>query len=150
MQIKASKLCATLAAAILMAASSNTVLASDGNGKGQNNTNNGTNSQVRLRADLAGSSAMRPKPEGNSQFRNDSGRMRFQTEVEDVNVTDGTVLTVSLVHAGVSTNVGSVTVHGGQGELELDSQNGDAVPTAVAGDMVTVSNGAAVLLAGAF
>ena len=158
MTMKISKLCATLAAAFLMlaaafliTASGNVVRADDGSGKGQNNNNNnGANTQIRLRADLAGPSAMRPKPEGNAQFRNDNGRLRFQTEVEDLNVADGTVLTVLLVHAGAASNAGSITVRGGQGELELDSQNGDAVPTTVSGDMVTVSNGTAVLLAGAF
>ena len=35
----------------------------------------------------------------------------------------------------------------GGGELELEAQNGALVPAIVSGDMVTVSNGAAVILA---
>ena len=38
----------------------------------------------------------------------------------------------------------------GTGELELDSQKGQIVPPVVKGDTVTVKNGVAAILAGAF
>jgi uncharacterized phage protein gp47/JayE len=127
------------------------VRAEDGN-KNNNNNNNNQGSQVRLRTTLAGAAIQGRKPEGNADFRNDSqGRMRLNIEVENVNLPSGTVLTVAVVHAGVSTMVGTITVGGtGESELELESQNGAMVPAIVSGDMVTVSNGAAVILAGAF
>jgi tetratricopeptide (TPR) repeat protein len=73
-------------------------------------------------------------------------------EVENVNLPDGTVLTVSVTHAGAATTVGTITLNAAtsEDELELDSQHGDTVPSIVSGDMITVSNGAAVILAGVF
>jgi hypothetical protein len=127
-----------------------------GQGQGQNqgpgnNNNNNQNTQVRLRTTLAGAAIQGIKPEGNGDFRNDGqGRTRLKVEVENVNLPAGTVLSVAVVHAGVSTMVGSITLGGVDNELELDSQNGATVPAVASGDMVTVSNGAAVILAGAF
>ena len=122
-----------------------TMRAEDGN-------KNGQNAQVRLRTTLSGASIQGKKPEGNADFRNDAqGRTRLNVEVENVNLPMGTVLTVAVVHGGVSTKVGTITLGStGESELELDSQNGATVPAIVSGDMVTVSNGAAVILAGAF
>jgi hypothetical protein len=121
-----------------------------GQGQGPGNNNN-QNAQVRLRTTLAGAAIQGIKPEGNADFRNDGqGRTRLNVEVENVNLAAGTVLSVAVVHAGVSTMVGSITLGSGENELELDSQNGATVPAVASGDMVTVSNGAAVILAGAF
>ncbi len=121
-----------------------------GQGPGPGNNKN-QNAQVRLRTTLAGAAIQGIKPEGNADFRNDGqGRTRLNVEVENVNLPAGTVLGVAVVHAGVSTMVGSITLGSGENELELDSQNGATVPAVVSGDMVTVSNGAAVILAGAF
>ena len=113
--------------------------------------NNTQTSQVRLRTTLAGAAIQGKKPEGNADFRSDSGRTRLNVEVENVNLPAGTVLTVAVVHAGVSTMVGTITLgRFGGGELELEAQNGAMVPSIMSGDIVTVSNGAAVILAGSF
>ena len=153
---------ATLTAAVLMFAAPGFVRAdnggkggNNGNNNGQNNgnnngQNNGNNAKVRLRTTLTGAAMTRQKPEGNAEFRNDNGRMRFQVEVENVNLPDGTVLTVTVVDAGVTTTVGMITLRGGEAELELDSQNGDMVPTVMTGDMIAVSNAGAAVLAGVF
>jgi len=117
---------------------------------GCNNHNNAT--QVRLRTRLAGAAIAGRHPEGNADFRNDGVRMRLNVEVENVNLANGTVLTVAIVHNGTSTAAGTIMVNSSsdENELELDSQNGNMVPTVVAGDMTTVSNRAQVILAGVF
>jgi uncharacterized phage protein gp47/JayE len=144
----------TLAVAALMMGSA-TARAEDGQkGKGPGGPGNNNNQpvQVRLRTTLAGTAIGNQKPGGNADFRDDGqGRTRLAVEVENVNLPAGTVLTVAIVHAGVSTTVGTITLGAGfESELELDSQHGDVVPAVVSGDMVTVSNGAAAILAGAF
>jgi hypothetical protein len=156
--MKANPIYAVLAAAVLMAGSVNVVLADD-NGKGPggpsggNGGNGGNNAaQVRLRTKLAGGAIAGKRPEGNADFRSEQGRTRLSVEVENVNLPDGTVLTVSVQHGTVITVVGTITLNSAspENELELDSQHGDTVPAIVAGDMATVANGAAVILAGAF
>src|SRR6266568_4222684 len=136
----------TLAIAAFLVGGTASMRAEDGH------KNNSQTSQVRLRTTLAGAAIQGKKPEGNADFRSDStNRTRLNVEVENVNLPAGTVLTVAIVHAGVSTTVGTITLSSiGESELELDSQNGASVPAIVSGDMVTVSNGGAVILAGAF
>uniref|UniRef100_Q01RC1 Uncharacterized protein n=1 Tax=Solibacter usitatus (strain Ellin6076) TaxID=234267 RepID=Q01RC1_SOLUE len=113
---------------------------------------NGQAAQIRLRTTLAGAAIQGKKPGGNADFRNDSSsRMRLNVEVENVNLPAGTILTVAVVHAGVSMTVGTIKLGStGESELELNFQNGAVVPAIASGDMVTVSNGMAVILAGAF
>jgi hypothetical protein len=110
------------------------------------------NSEVRLRARLAGSAIGGVNPEGNADFRSDArGRTRLNVEVEHVNLPQGTVLSVSLTHGGTSTVIGHTTLNAlGFGELELNSQDGDSVPAVQTGDVVTVMNGGAAVLAGVF
>jgi hypothetical protein len=113
---------------------------------------NGQTAQVRRRTTLAGAAIQGKKPEGNADFRNDSNiRTRLNVEVENINLPAGTILTVAVVHSGVSMTVGTIKLGStGESELELNFQNGAVVPTIASGDMVTVSNGTAVILAGAF
>lgn len=151
--MKANPIYATVTAAILVLGSMTYVRADDG-GKGGNSGKGNQTTEIRLRSKLAGGPLGTPPvtPEGSADFRSDSkGRTRLDVEVEHVNLADGTVLTVAFVHAGVSTNIGTITLNNAvpENELELDSQKGDTVPALVAGDMITVSNGAAVMLAGA-
>ena len=155
--------CLTLAVASLVIGSVVVVWAEDGQkgGSGQGNNNgsqggpgpgNNNNTQVRLRTTLAGAAIQGIKPEGNADFRNDGqGRTRLNVEVENVNLAAGTILNVAVVHAGVSTMIGTIKLgNGSENELELDSQNGQTVPAIMSGDMVTVAKGAAIILAGAF
>ncbi|SRR5260370_24186261 len=125
-----------------------TIAAAD-NGSGKDGSNAG---DVRLRAKLAGPSIQNRTPEGSADFRNDhNGRTRLNVEVENLNLPAGTVLTVVILHGGISTTVGMITLSSTAfGELELESQNGAVVPAVQAGDMVTVSNGATTILAGVF
>jgi hypothetical protein len=140
---------ALLLSAVALAAGGTLILADDGHGNGNNN-NNG---EVRLRTNLAGGAIAGQRPEGNADFRMEASRnrTRLNVEVEHVNLPQGTVLQVSISHAGTATHIGTITLNAfGGGELELNSQDGDTVPVVVAGDMVMVSNAGAVILSGAF
>jgi hypothetical protein len=108
--------------------------------------------EVRLRAQLTGSAIGGITPSGNADFRSDSrGRTRLNVEVEHVNLPKGTVLSVTIMHAGATAAIGSITLNAfGSGELELNSQDGETVPAVVKGDVVTVMNGAAAVVAGVF
>jgi hypothetical protein len=112
----------------------------------------GKKTEVRLRTKLSGAAIQDQTPGGNADFRSDSrGRTRLNVEVEHVNLPAGTVLTVSVQHGATVTPVGSITLAAAaENELELDSQDGDVVPAVQTGDMVTVSNAGATILAGAF
>lgn len=108
------------------------------------------NTETRLRTRLAGAAIQGKTPEGNAEFRSDSrGRTSFKVEVENVNLPDGT-LDVSVQSGGVTTPVGHIKLRAGEGELELNSQDGDTVPTVQKGDMVMVSNAGTTILAGVF
>jgi hypothetical protein len=163
--MKATPICATLMAAALMF-SGMTVARADDGGKGPGANSGSSNSgpsnsgpgnggatQVRLRTNLAGAAITGKKPEGNADFRNDGTRTRLNVEVENVNLPDGTVLTVQVtLPGGVATTVGTINLLAAnlENELEIDSQNGGVVPAIVSGTMVTVLNGATVILAGVF
>ena len=109
-------------------------------------------SSTRLRARLTGQAISGVTPEGNADFRNDSGRMRLQVEVEHVNLPAGTVLTV-MVQDGASApmTVGHITLSTtGFGELELEAEHGASVPSILNGDVVSVTANGAAILAGVF
>jgi hypothetical protein len=110
------------------------------------------NNETRLRTKLAGGAIQGKTPEGNAEFRMDQkGRTSFKVEVENVNLPAGTVLDVTLTDAGTPTVVGHITLNAfGEGELELQSQDGDTVPAAVKGDIVTVLNAGSPILSGTF
>ena len=103
--------------------------------------------EVRLRTRLAGGAIDRLTPSGSAEFRARGSRAKFNVEVEDVNVAAGTKLSVFLNGNEVGTiTVSPAPIRGG--ELEFNTQDGDAVPTAAAGDVVTVRNGATAVLSG--
>ena len=113
---------------------------------------NGQINETRLRTLLAGSALQGKTPEGHADFRSDArGRIRLNVEVEYVNLPAGTVLTVSVQEEQVVTSVGTIKLSAfGGGELELNSEDGEAVPAVKKGDMVTVGNGGKRILAGVF
>jgi hypothetical protein len=107
--------------------------------------------ETRLRTQLTGNAIGGKTPEGHADFRMDTsrGRTRLNVEVEHVNLPAGTVLTVMITHGTSTTSVGTFTLDAfGEGELELNSQDGDTVPAVVTGDMVTVRNGTTAVVAG--
>jgi hypothetical protein len=158
--MKATPIYATLLAAALMFSGATVARADDGgkgpsanSGSSNGGPGNGGATQVRLRTNLAGAAITGKKPGGNADFRNDGTRTRLNVEVENVNLPDGTVLTVQVtLPGGVATTVGTINLLAAnpENELEIDSQNGGVVPAIVSGTMVTVLNGATVILAGVF
>jgi hypothetical protein len=108
--------------------------------------------ETRLHTGLSGASIQGRTPSGHADFRVEArGRSRFNVEVEDVNLAQGTVLTVSIQSGSTTTQVGTIKLSQfGGGELELNSQDGDMVQAAKAMDIVIVSNGATPILAGVF
>jgi hypothetical protein len=107
-------------------------------------------SELRLKARLTGAAITGKTPEGSADFRSQTGRTRLNVEVEHVNLADGTVLDVTLTHAGVATVIGHITLALGGGELELESEHGAIVPAVQKGDVVTVANAGAAIVVGSF
>src|SRR5262249_6306008 len=108
--------------------------------------------QTRLRTRLTGQAIGGVTPEGSGDFRSESGRARLQVEVERVNLPSGTVLTVSLQRgANAPVQISQITISAtGFGELDLESDHGDVVPTVQNGDVLSVSIAGTAILAGAF
>ena len=104
----------------------------------------------RVRARLHGPAISGETPSGSAMSRSNDGQNMFRVEVEDVNLPDGTRLTVTLIHEGNRMAAGSLVLMGGAGELDLRSRDGDRVPQAQSGDTVTVSEGRMNVLAGVF
>ena len=105
---------------------------------------------TRLKTTLAGPAIQGMKPTGNADFRTDGARLGLKVQVEKVNLPDGTVLTVAVVHTGVAVKAGTLTLVGGLGELDLRTQDGEIVPQVQAGDFVVVMQGTTKRLAGVF
>ncbi|HLJ49312.1 MAG TPA: hypothetical protein VKU01_25035 [Bryobacteraceae bacterium] len=141
---RAFRIHAVLAATLLAMTVAHSVRADHGN--------DNQNQQVRLRAKLTGQAIQSVTPEGSADFRSESSRTRLQVEVERVNLPAGTVLTVSLQSGtNAPVQVGQITLSAnGSGELELDSDHGAVVPAVQNGDVVSISNAGAAILAGAF
>lgn len=76
---------------------------------------------------------------GNARFRSRLGSNNFRAQIEDVAAADGTVFNVVLVH-GLNPEIplGSITVVLRRGELDLNTNDGQIVPTMAAGDEIRV------------
>ncbi len=99
-----------------------------------------------LEADLMGEEIMGVMPEGEANWRIESdGMKRMKVEVDDVNLADGTMLSVDA--CGIF-NIGMIEINGMQGDIDLREKNGDMVPMCNVGDMVSVMNGTTTILSG--
>jgi hypothetical protein len=137
--------CAALSLAILSMVSVVPASAKEGE--------SGSQSQSRSRTPLAGPVLNSETPNGHADFRVDSGhnRTRLNVEVQDVNLAQGTKLTVVIDRSGTRTTVGSIQLDAlHSGELELNSEDGDSVPAVQKGDIVIVMNGNSAILTGVF
>ena len=107
---------------------------------------------IRLRAKLTGPAIGTVTPSGEAEFKANvaRGTSSLEVEIEHVSLPAGTILTVVVTHAAVPKTVGTIKLKAGENELELESQEGDVVPAVVAGDTISVLNGAATVLTGAF
>lgn len=103
-----------------------------------------------LRTRLAGGAIDGLVPSGHADYRERPGERRFSTEVEDVNLPAGTILSVSILRDGNETKVGEIVlgpppVRGG--DLNLDTRDGQPVPVMRPGTVVIVRepDGTAIL-----
>jgi hypothetical protein len=84
-------------------------------------------------------------PKGEAEFRvNRKGGTKFKAEAEHVNLPAGTVLTVKVNDVVV----GTLTLNRlREGELELNTNDGDTVPAVTAGTtvVITTSDGSTVV-----
>lgn len=105
--------------------------------------------EVRMKTGLTGGTIAGLTPSGHADFRATpaQGRARLNVEVEDVNLAPGTLVDVFIDGSQVgSSTIGAAPVRGG--ELELNSQDGQTVPSVSAGAVVVVRNGSAAILSG--
>jgi hypothetical protein len=96
-------------------------------------------------------------PSGRARWQGNSfcQPLQFEVEVRDVNLPDGTVLSVDACPSGTASNiVGSIRLRGGAGKLFLSKLDGDANNDNVPfcdmrfGDPVKVLRGTTVILSG--
>lgn len=98
--------------------------------------------ELRIRTKLTGGAIGGVTPEGDAKFRSRGTSSNFSVDLEDVNLPDGTKLTVTLMRGTTVIPAGSLTLAHHEGEGEVSTSDGDIVPQAVAGDIVVVSNAA--------
>lgn len=99
--------------------------------------------EVRVKIRLRGPAIGGVFPQGSSEFRARGSQVQFKAQANRVNLADGTVLSVR-----VNGNaVGSITLVGGAGSLELSTNDDDTVPNIQPGDVVSLvaANGATIL-----
>jgi len=98
-----------------------------------------------IQARLSGPRLNNLIPSGLAESRvRSNGSQRLKVEVEDVNLTAGTVLNVFLN----GSSIGSLTINSfRQGELQLESNNGRLVPTVPPGSVVEVKTQPGALVA---
>ena len=96
------------------------------------------NNEVRLEARLAGAAINGLLPKGDAKFRSRSdGRRQLNVEVEKVNLPAGTVLNVLVDNA----NVGQIVLNSClEQELELETEDGDIVPSVMLNSTVVVTD----------
>jgi len=109
--------------------------------------------QNRVRASLTGPAISGEKPSGTARSVTRDGQSRFTVQVDDVNLPDGTMLTVVLVHEGNRMRMGEMQLSQGSAELERRLQDGgqqDGGQQPQAGDTLLVVEGGMHRLAGVF
>ena len=104
--------------------------------------------EIRLRANLTGAKIDNLTPSGHAEFRSRPGRASLNVQVEDVKVPVGSVLDVFLNDAKIGTITVQAVILGG--ELDLNTQDGDMVPSVSPGALVVVKLGDRAIVAGVF
>ena len=100
-----------------------------------------------LFAPLTGATINNAAPGGLAQyFVAPNGSRRFNVFVRFVNLPNGTSLDVFVGDV----SVGQIKLRNGEGNLELEAENFPNLPTIAAGTTVTIKNGSATILSGAF
>jgi hypothetical protein len=106
---------------------------------------------LRLEARLSGPRIGNLQPSGHGDWRllDNNRDRRISVEVEDVNLPAGTRLRVRACGSAI----GVITLSGPPvrgGDLNLDTRDGDSVPTCRRGDRVVVNRGDTTILSGRF
>lgn len=109
-------------------------------------TPTGTPNAGDLFAALTGATINGVVPRGFAQFELHSSRTELEIRVRQVNLPDGTTLTIVVN----GTPAGTITLVGGEGRLRLRSDQGYVVPAVVAGAAIAINNGAAAIMTGTF
>lgn len=99
-----------------------------------------------LFAGLSGGTLNGVLPSGFAQFELHSSRIELEVRIFQVNLANGTPLTVTVNGNGV----GQIIVSGGEGRLRLRSDDGQNVPNVTPGMPVAILNNGAAILSGVF
>jgi plastocyanin len=107
---------------------------------------NATSSEIRMLADLNPATNVGGLADGRADYREESGNsMRLNVEVEDVSPNSTFTVEIS------GEPIGTIrTSSFGIGELELNTNDGQAVPNILRGDLVQIFQGTELVLSGGF
>lgn len=100
--------------------------------------------EVRIQTRLSGGAFEGVTPSGSARFRARGNHSSFSVEVEDVNLANGKILTVTINGA----QAGTIRIAARGGEIDVNTKDGDVVPQAKAGDTVTVSGPSGAIVSG--
>jgi len=108
----------------------------------------GSDVVTKIEADLAGAAINGLVPRGEAEAKTFvDGNREFEVDVSNINLPDGTVLNVSVDGA----RVGTLRLVGMQGELELETEDGQTVPPINSRTRVVISDQAGnTIVAGSF
>lgn len=110
-------------------------------GGASNGGSTGGNGETRVRTPLAGGAVSGVQPSGKADFRVRGADSRLNVEIEDINLTAGTVVDVFVGNQRIGAiTVGPPPIRGG--ELELNSKDGALVPVIRPGDQITIRTAA--------
>ncbi len=98
---------------------------------------------VQLRTRLSGAQFNGSSPRGGAEYRSSNGRSTFRLGIEEVNLNDGTQLSVNLNGTAFAT----LTLNNRHGAVSLDTSNGDTIPVMMDNDVISVTDANGDLLA---
>jgi hypothetical protein len=104
-------------------------------------------SDIRIGATLTGAAIGGVTPSGFAEHRlDDSGRRRLTVQAFSVNLASGTLLDIYINNQ----IVGQIAVNNGSGFFDIDTNNGQTVPSVSSGNPITLRQGATTILSGTF
>ena len=110
-------------------------------------TPNGTPNETEIFAGLTGPTLNGVLPRGFAEFETENSRTKLEVSVRNVNLPIGTSLTVMVDAA----TIGNIMLRsGGEGRLELRSDNSQTVPAVIVGSTIAIKNGTSTVLSGVF
>jgi hypothetical protein len=111
------------------------------------NSNAAGAAETRIKAQLAGAALNGMTPKGRAEFRARATNNQLNVQVENVNLPDGTILNVLVNDA----QIGQLSLTLRKGEMQLNSGDGQIVPSLTLGSTIVVTDEAGrTIVAGAF